>query len=157
VEDRLLKPDSARRSWWRLPLLLLIVLAAMMWWQSNRPHEARQAKNDNLPTPILKNDRRPKVALTIDYGNGRRMAFAAIEWHDGMTVADLMAAWTNVAVKQKGSGESAFVTTIDGIENQGADGKNWIYSVSGQVGDRSFAVYQLKPEDRVLWTFGPRQ
>jgi len=129
----------------------------MMWWQSNRPHEARQAKNGDLPTPIAKDDPRPKIALTIDYGNGRRTAFAAIEWHDGMTVADLMAAWTNVAVKQKGSGESAFVTTIDGIENQGADGKNWIYSVNGQVGDRSFAVYKLKPEDHVLWTFGPRQ
>jgi hypothetical protein len=110
-----------------------------------------------LPTPIAKNDPRPKISLTIDYGNGRRTAFAAIEWHDGMTVADLMAAWTNVTVRQKGSGESAFVTAIDDIENQGADGKNWIYSVNGQAGDRSFAVYQLKPDDHVLWTFGPRQ
>jgi hypothetical protein len=129
----------------------------MMWWQSNRPHDAPQAKSGNLPPPIAKNDPRPKIVLTIDYGNGRRTAFAAIEWHDGMTVADLMAAWTNVAVRQKGSGGSAFVTAIDNVENQGADGKNWIYSVNGQAGDRSFAVYKLKPEDHVLWTFGPRQ
>ncbi len=157
MEDRQLKPDSARRSWWRLPLLLFIVLASIMWWQTNRPHEAQQAKSGQLPTPIAKNDPRPKTVLTIDYGGGRRTAFAPIEWHDGMTVADLMAAWTNLAVKQKGSGESAFVTAIDDVENQGADGKNWIYSVNGQIADRSFAVYKLKAEDHVLWTFGPRQ
>jgi hypothetical protein len=157
VADRQLKPESARRPWWRLPLLLLAVLVAMMWWQTNRPHPAQQAKNGNLPTTIRNDDPRPKVTLTIDYSGGRRTAYAAIEWHDGMTVADLMAAWTNIAVKQQGSGESAFVIGIDDIINQGADGNNWIYSVNGQIGDRSFAVYQLKAEDHVLWTFGPRQ
>jgi hypothetical protein len=129
----------------------------MMWWQANRPHQAQQAKTGNLPTTISKSDPRPKVSLTIDYSGGRRTAFSAIEWHDGMTVADLMAAWTNIEVKQQGSGEAAFVTAIENVENQGADGKNWIYSVNGQVADRSFAIYKLKDGDHVLWTFGPRQ
>jgi hypothetical protein len=157
MEDRLLKPQSARRSWWQLPLLLLLVLASIMWWQTSHPHGAPQAKTGQLPTTISRNDPRPKTDLTIDYGSGRRTAFGPIEWHDGMTVADLVAAWTNIAVKQKGSGESAFVTAIDDVENEGADGKNWIYSVNGQVGDRSFAIYKLKPDDHVLWTYGPRQ
>jgi len=128
-----------------------------MWWQFTHQQPAPQAKSGKLPTPIAKNDPRPKVILTVDYGGGRRTAFAPIEWHDGMTVADLMATWTNIAIKQKGSGESAFVTAIDDVENQGADSNNWIYSVNGQVADRSFAVYKLKPDDHVLWTFGPRQ
>ena len=153
----MLKPLSARRPSWQLPLLLVLVLGTMMWWQSNHGHQAPLAKNDHLPTPIAENDPRPKVKLTIDYGAGRRMAFAAIALTDGMTVADLMAAWTNVAFKQKGSGESAFITSIDDIENQGADGNNWIYSVNGKVADRSFAVYKLQAGDHVLWTFGPRK
>ena len=110
-----------------------------------------------MPAPIAASDPRPKVDLTIDFGGGRRIAFAAIAWHDGMTVADLMSAWPNIAIKQKGAGESAFVTAIDDVENQGADGKNWTYSVNDQIADRSFAVYKLKPGDHVLWTFGPRQ
>jgi hypothetical protein len=64
---------------------------------------------------------------------------------------------SGISIAQKGSGQSAFVTAIGGLENQGADAQNWTYSVNGQIADRSFAVYELKPGDRVLWTFGPRQ
>jgi hypothetical protein len=32
-----------------------------------------------------------------------------------------------------------------------------MYAVNGQFADSSFAVYRLKPGDRVLWTFGARQ
>jgi hypothetical protein len=74
-----------------------------------------------------------------------------------MTVADAMKASSGVKISQKGSGQSAFVTSIDGVENQGADGQNWTYSVNGQMADRSYAVYELKPGDQVLWTFGARQ
>ena len=58
---------------------------------------------------------------------------------------------------QKGSGESAFLTTIDGIENQGDTGHNWTYSVNGKHADRSFEIYKLEPGDQVLWTFGPQK
>jgi len=58
---------------------------------------------------------------------------------------------------QKGSGESAFLTTIDGIENQGDAGHNWTYSVNGKHADRSFEIYKLEPGDQVLWTFGPQK
>jgi hypothetical protein len=136
---------------------LALVLAAVVWSRVHSIREAPADKNSEMPTPIAIGDPRPKVELSIDYGGGRRTEFAAIAWQKDMSVADLLKAWLNVAIKQKGSGESAFVTEIDGVENQGADGQNWIYSVNGQIADRSFAIYNLKPGDQVLWTFGRQQ
>ena len=157
MDHKPLNTVRARSSWWRLPLLLGLVLAAIVW---SRTHALRDVPANNsaeMPVTIPASDPRPKVALTLDFGGGRRLAFAAIAWRDGMTVADLISAWPNVVIKQKGTGESAFVTAIDDVENQGADGNNWTYRVNDQMGDRSFAVYKLKSGDLVLWTFGPRQ
>jgi hypothetical protein len=157
VEENLLT-TRPRRPWWRLPLLLAIVLAAIMLWRPHNPREVPGQQKANLPTPVPKNDPRPKVWLTVDFGNGDRTAFSPIAWQDGMTAADLTKAWMPVIpIKQKGEGESAFVTAIKDVENQGADGKNWTYTVNGQMADRSFEVYKLKPDDHVLWTFGPRK
>jgi hypothetical protein len=137
------------------------VLAAIVLF---RPHLARKMPGEpgqqkaNMPMPVPKGDPRPKVWLTVDFGDGNRTAFSPVEWHDGMTAADLTKAWAPVIpIKQKGEGESAFVTTMKDIENQGADGKNWTYSINGQMADRSFEVYKLKPDDHVLWTFGSRK
>ena len=100
---------------------------------------------------------RENVSLSIDFGDGRRQDFAALAWHEGMTVAELFGEAAGIAIIQKGAGPGAFLTTIDGVANEGADGNNWTYKVNGQSGDRSFAVHELRPGDRVLWTFGPRR
>jgi hypothetical protein len=57
----------------------------------------------------------------------------------------------------RGTGQSAFLDSLDGVKNEGADGRNWTYSVDRTTGDRSFAVYELRPGNRVLWTFGKQQ
>lgn len=157
VENEPLKTCSACGAWWRLPLLLGLVLAAIIWSRVQSSRETPANKSVELPETIAIGDPRPRVELSVNFGGGRRTNFAAIAWHDGMTAADLMNAWPNVRITQKGTGESAFVTAIDDVENQGADGQNWTYSVNDQIADRSFAVYKLKADDRVLWTFGPRQ
>ncbi len=71
-----------------------------------------------------------------------------------MTVADANQCILGSKDRSKRSAQSAFLTAIDGVENEGADGQNWTYTVNGQIADRSFAVYELKPGDQVLWTFG---
>jgi hypothetical protein len=157
VENDSQKSCSACGPWWRLPLLLVLVLAAIVWSRIRGLHEDSPEKKSDQPAPVAGRDPRENVALTIDFGGGRRKNFDTIAWHEGMTVADAMNAALGAAITQKGAGQSAFVTAIDGIENQGADGQNWTYSVDGEIADRSFAVYELKPGDRVLWTFGPRQ
>jgi hypothetical protein len=95
------------------------------------------------------------VALTVDYGDGRREQFESIPWRQGMTVLDVTreSPRENAQLEIRGNGESAFVASIDSIANEGADGRNWTYSVNGKVGDRSSAIYELQPRDQVLWSF----
>ena len=75
VED--LQPDAAH--------LLGLVLAAIVLFG---PHLAREMPGEpgqqkaNMPTPVPKGDPRPKVWLTVDFGDGNRTAFSPVEWHD---------------------------------------------------------------------------
>ena len=74
-----------------------------------------------------------------------------------MTVADLLNSEPRISLTSTGSGASAFLTSLDGVANEGAGGRNWTYSVNGKHADRSFAVYELQPGDHVLWTFAAQQ
>jgi hypothetical protein len=56
-----------------------------------------------------------------------------------------------------GDGQMSMLHAIDRDFNEWEGGRNWTNTVNDQMGDRSFAVYELKPGDRVLWTFGKRQ
>ena len=72
-----------------------------------------------------------------------------------MTVADLLSSAPDVPITQQGTDQTAFLTGIFGVANEGAGGKNWTYEVNGEGADRSFAVYELHAGDRVLWSFAP--
>lgn len=157
VENEPSKSCSACGPWWRLPLLLGLVLAAIVWSRVHGLRDESPERKIDSPAPLANGIPAEKVELTIDFGRGRQKKLEAIAWRGGMTVANAMNAAPGVSITQKGSGQSAFVTSIDGVENQGAGGDNWIYRVNGIIADRSFAVYDLKPGDRVLWTFGPQQ
>jgi hypothetical protein len=140
-----------------LPLLLAIVLAAIVLVfgrHTPEPEAQRQqiaAENDSA-APNVQN-----VQLTINFGDDRRPIERESRWREGMTVADLINTepGTNVAIV--GSGASAFLTSLDGVANEGANGRNWTYRVNGKHADRSFAVYELRPGDQVLWTFASQQ
>lgn len=143
--------------WWRLPLLLALVLA-VAWILRGRG--IRETTPGTPARPAIQADPSSKiVSMTIDYGEGRRTRFEPVAWHKGMTIYELMRATPSddLGLKVRGTGESAFLTNLDGIENEGAGGRNWTYSVDGKAGDRSFAVYELEPGDQVLWTFGKQQ
>jgi hypothetical protein len=51
----------------------------------------------------------------------------------------------------------SLVMQIDDKWSEGAGLRNWTYSINDKLADRSFAVYELKPGDRVLWRFGPQE
>jgi hypothetical protein len=74
-----------------------------------------------------------------------------------MTVRGLLTSASLVGFGQTGRGQSAFLTEISGVKNEGAGGRNWMYSVNGLRGDRSFEAYELQPGDHVLWSFAPSQ
>jgi hypothetical protein len=148
---------ASRRRWWRLPLvlagtLILILLMRDRWARDD-------ALEPEVTPPAPAGDSAEQVWLTVDFGDGRRERYTAAAWRDGMTVGDLMQdrRRADLQFAVKGSGTAAFLTSIQGVSNEGADGRNWTYTVNGKRGDRSYAVYELRPGDQVLWTFSKQQ
>ena len=102
---------------------------------------------------------RQTVRLVVDYHDGVEKHFTDISWKKGITVFDLLQLAKNhphgIAFRSTGSGATLFVTSIDGLNNQGGgpQDKNWIYSINGKKGTRSCAVQDLKAGDIVQWTY----
>jgi hypothetical protein len=139
-----------------------VVLAAIVL--VNGRGVRRETSGVGQPTaPVVADESNQTVSLIVDFGDGRTREWTAIGWRKGMTVGDLLAAAAAhdaekaLAFAQQGSGGSAFLTTLDGVANEGPAGRNWTYQVNGKRADRSFAVYELQPGDQVLWRFGGTQ
>jgi hypothetical protein len=140
-----------------LPLLLAIVLAAMLLiFRRGEPEPAAQ-RQQSAPESVAVAPEAQNVRLTINFGDDREPINAESRWHEGMTVAELLNSAPGIRVASTGSGASAFLTALNGVTNEGANGRNWTYRVSGTHADRSFAVYELKPGDQVLWTFAAKE
>jgi hypothetical protein len=138
-------------------LLLMIVLAAILLSQV-----ASIRTTTFWPTgsPVVVDPEAhatQSVLLTINFGDGRPLQNEVANWHEQMTVADLLQQEPRVSLRTQGSGELLFLTDLNGVSNEGAGGRNWTYSVNGQPADRSLAVYELRPNDHVLWTFGGQE
>lgn len=98
------------------------------------------------------------VRLEIDYGNGVEKHYTALVWRAGMTVLDALRAAAELRpgleLRSTGSGETAFVTSIDGFENSsGAGGRNWVYTVNGELARQSCGLQRLSAGDVVRWKF----
>lgn len=148
---------------WRLPLLLAVVLAAIVALNSRGIRVGNVAPEAKDGAPAVGEESKHNVSLTIDYGKGRRVSFPQLPWYDGMTVADLLAAVRresqadSIDYVVQGSGASALLTAIGKTTNEGGGGANWTYTVNGQRADRSFAIYDLEPNDQVLWSYSPSE
>jgi hypothetical protein len=144
--------------WWRLPLLLAVVLGAILLLRNGGVREVEPEAEQGL-APAPAGESAEQVSLAIDFGDGQREQYFGIAWREGMYVRDLMleAGRPDLQLDVQGSGASAFLVAINGVANEGAEGKNWTYKVNGTRADRSFAVYELEPGDRVLWTFAAQQ
>jgi hypothetical protein len=154
--------DRPAQGGWLFPALLATVLlvSAVIALNRSSPDEPALGREDSAWAP----SERPlgeTVGLEIDFGNGARKAFDALPWREGMTVADLMLTARDfrpgIDFTQQGQGASGFLTAIDGLENQGAEGRNWRYEVNGQHGDVSFCLQELSSGMRVLWEFATEE
>ena len=96
------------------------------------------------------------VRLTIDYGDGVQKVFTALPWKAELTVLGALEAAAKhprgIKFTHRGSGASAFVTAIDGVENQGR-GKNWTYQVNDKRANKSAGVFTLDAGDSIVWRF----
>jgi hypothetical protein len=141
--------------------MLAIVLAGIALTKSLSQRGEQVPANDpdaaSTATATATDRAAAPVTLSIDFGDGRPQIAGHVIWRKGMTVRDAMQGAPNVRFQQQGSGASAFLMTLENQSNEGAGGRNWMYSVNGQRADRSFAVYELAAGDHVLWTFTPPQ
>jgi Domain of unknown function (DUF4430) len=146
------------RRWWRLPLMLAIVLAAIALMRGGVRYEKTERHEQAELEPAAAGEPAGQtVSLSVNFGEGTVREFEAVDWREGMTVLDLLAAVgqgnDGVRYAGQGSGKMAFLTELGGVGNEGAGGRNWTYAVDGKRADRSFAVHELRPGDRVLWSF----
>ncbi|MDX1963367.1 MAG: DUF4430 domain-containing protein [Pirellulales bacterium] len=111
----------------------------------------------NNATPAGQPHQAPQLTLTIDYGDSSAPKSLMIDWQAGLTVVDALrqAAAQDLTSVITGAGESAFVSEIGGIANQGAGeaGKNWIYYINDKQATRGAGVQTLQPGDRLEWRF----
>lgn len=103
------------------------------------------------------------VRLIVDYGDGVLKIFDHLPWSKGNTVLDVLnAAKANahgITFSYTGTGASAFLTDIDGVQNQGGGSaaKNWQYWVNTTYADRSFGVFEVQAADTVFWRFATQE
>ncbi len=140
--------------------MLALVLAAIWLMRGRGLRESAIEPGGERATPAVSSTEAETDAVTtvaVDFGDGRLREYDDVPWREGMTVRDALSAAAEasggVRFSQRGSGESAFLTNIDGVENEGAGGRNWTYTVNDKLGDRSFEIYPLSLGDRVLWRF----
>jgi hypothetical protein len=97
------------------------------------------------------------VRMTVDFGDGVQKTFSALVWKDKMTVFNALQAAEKhprgIKFAHTGSGDTTFITGIDDAMNEGADGRNWRYTVNDQPARYSSAVAELKAGDTVVWRF----
>jgi hypothetical protein len=99
------------------------------------------------------------LRLVVDYGDGVTKIFDGLAWSKGNTVLDVLnraqAHPHGITFVYTGDGMSAFLTKIDGLQNQGggSGAKNWQYWVNTTDADRSFAVFEVQALDTVFWRF----
>lgn len=58
-----------------------------------------------------------------------------------------------ISFAMKGSGETAFIESIEEVKNQGSQGKNWVYAVNGVPGTASVGATRISDGDEVRWCF----
>ena len=108
----------------------------------------------NPTTPV-----KTGIRLVIDYGDGVQKHFTSLEHKAGLTAMDaLLAAKAHprgIKVEFTGKGETAFISSIDDLKNQGTgkDKKNWQFFVNDVFATQGPGATPLKAGDTVRWVF----
>ena len=96
------------------------------------------------------------VSLVIDLPVGDDPILTGLPAGAGDTIFDVMqTAATNgmIVFTSSGRGETAFVSSLMGLENGGASGRNWLYCVNGVLGEVGFGAHKLIDGDEILWSY----
>ena len=97
------------------------------------------------------------VNLTIDFGGTPENIGVQIPCSQDSTVLDILRRAElngDVKLQSSGSGETAFVQSINGVSQQSSDGKYWTYLLNGELSKTGSGVTEVDPGDEVNWRFG---
>ncbi len=163
---RIAQPNDEKKSrgGWAFPALLFVVLVVAAWLgRQESESKATQERGEPATTAWTPSPQAvgETVGLTIDFGNGATKQFAALPWRKGLTIEHLMQLAADyrpgITFSQQGQGEKGLLASIEGLKNQGAGGRNWLYRVNGKHGKMSFCISPLEPGDQVLWGFAIKE
>lgn len=127
---------------------LIWTLLAIMILSANQRVCANQATGEPRETKA--------VRLVIDYGDGVEKHFTRLTVTGQVTCLELMQQAKKhkrgISFKHQGKGATALLLEIDGVKNEG-NGKNWVFRINDQLGDRSFGIATVKAGDTLKWSF----
>lgn len=100
-----------------------------------------------------------KIEVTVEFQfNGRKDdQSVTVKCPDGSCVIDALqtaceeASWE---IQTTGTGETAFVQSINGVVNEKGAGDNWTYRVNSKLAKLGSGVKKLVEGDRITWSFG---
>lgn len=116
-----------------------------------------QVRLDESPSSDRVDDKVATISLEIQFGQSKKKLIKDIPFKKGMTVLDAMKyAKENkkFSFQYRGKNDTAFLTSIDKIKNQGGRGDNWVFRINKKLGKKSFGISRLNSGDKVTWTFG---
>jgi hypothetical protein len=128
-------------------LLALVMIAGISGCDSSPAGTRSTAAGNSAAT----------VQLDIDFGGRRGNISVDVPCSVDSTVFQILERARNMADLEfyaSGAGETTFVRSIDGVENEGAEGDNWVFRVNEKLGNKSCGIFPVQPGDRVLWVLG---
>lgn len=152
-------PDNSKLRNWALPVVLLGVFLAMVAFLALRPPSERPTELLSLHPRTAEAPPAEPAELTIDFGEGEPLKIW-LAVGEGTALNALQLACRQASVSEpelRGQGAMAFVTSVGGVPNEGAGGRNWVFEVNGELGVQSAAVTPVGPGDRVLWRFSEKE
>lgn len=154
------RPDETRRGVW-----LALVLAGVLL-VGCRADEGQETSGAQAASPTAETDSEPQdpdvpipvgmFRLKIDFPGDDDSQWD-LPWNEDLTVLGALKqakARHGLDFSYRGSQDTVFLTAIDGVENEGSGGDNWVYRVNGDLGDRSCGVLTIFSGDEVVWRFG---
>ena len=148
-----------------LPLILMLACIVSLVGCERSISRIQEDSTEKASTPGT-------VSITIEAASDSQITFEKVSVGSDATVLDAMEkarADTKNSGKSEssektedqtdldfsfiGSGETAFLKSINGLENEGAGARNWMFKVNNTKGDRSFAAFKIKDGDKIVWQF----
>ena len=96
------------------------------------------------------------VDLTVEFADGRPAIEVAVPCSDDSTAFSTLERAHRIGdlkLSASGSGERAFVHSIDGVAGDSQQDTYWFFFVNDKLGERGSGVTQVDPGDRVRWSY----